>query len=183
MSKSELHTILSSVQMSPVDRKRLVNYLNNFKNNQQQGTNEFIIKYNYDDGSVDVNFDDLKVAVLNKNNIVIETGFARLNCFVIDFNENAIRILSNLALFLDGGVSDNTKVNRIGFSSVGFIFTKDKTKLIPYDQVFIVNGNGDMFLADDGTYYGIDISTVNGLSARLQSIENRIKALEDAANA
>ena len=29
MSKSELHTILSSVQMSPVDRKRLVNYLNN----------------------------------------------------------------------------------------------------------------------------------------------------------
>ena len=182
MSKSELHTILSSVQMSPVDRKRLVNYLNNFKNNPQQGTDEFIIKYN-DDNTVDVNFDDLKVAVLNKNNIVIQTSVTRFNCFVTHFNENAIRILSNLELFLDGGVSDNTKVNRIGFSSIGFIFTKDKTTLVPYDQAFTVNGNGDMFLADDGTYHSITISAINGLSARLQSIENRIKALEDAANA
>ena len=180
MSKSELHTILSSVQMSSVDRKRLVNYLNNFKNNQQQGTDEFIIKYNDDDGSVDVNFDDLKVAVLNKNNIVIEIGLARINCFVMYCDGDTIELITVPAII--GGFNGN-KADNIGFDSYKIVITKNKTELIELCQIFILNGNGDMFLADDGTYHGITIGAINGLSARLQSIENRIKALEDAANA
>ena len=182
MSKSELHTILSSVQMSPVDRKRLVNYLNNFKNNQQQGTDKFIIKYN-EDGTIDVNFDDLKVAVLNKSNIVIETIYDQYDCMVVYYDENIIQITTDLLLFLDGGNGINTKPNRIGFAVTRFFVTKNKTEIDERSQIFTVNGNGHKFLADDGSYRDIGIDIVYGLSGRLQSIENRIKALEDAANA
>ena len=179
MSKSELHTILSSVQMSPVDRKRLVNYLNNFKNNQQQSTDKFIIKYN-DDGTVDTNFDDLKAAVLNKNKIIIESTNDIIDCTITNSNENTIELITHP--FAIGGF-DGNEATTISFGALYIIITKDKTEVVPYLQVFILNGNGDTFLANDGTYHGIGISTVNGLSARLQSIENRIKALEDAANA
>ena len=179
MRKSELHTILSNVQMSPVDRKRLVNYLNNFKNNSQQGTDKFIIKFN-DDGTIDANFDDLRVAVLNKSNIVIETSIDMFDCHVMYCDGDTIELMTAPAII--GGFNGN-KADNIGFASYKIVITKNKTELIKLGQIFILNGNGDMFLADDGTYHGIDISTVNGLSARLQSIENRIKVLEDAANA
>lgn len=179
MSKSELHTILSSVQMSPVDRKRLVNYLNNFKNNQQQGTDEFVIKFK-DDDTIDVNFDDLKVAVLNKNKIVLESNISAIDCMVYSVNENLIELMT-LPSIIGGFMGSDT--TSIGFASYKIFVTENKTTLMELGQVFTLNGDGDTFLSDDGTYHGITIGAINGLSARLQSIENRIKALEDAANA
>lgn len=173
MNKQRIHDILSSIQMSPRDKKDLVNYLNNFKNNQQQTSDEFIIKY-YRGNIVDLNFDDLKIAVLNKNKIIIESNDIRINCSVTKSNENTIHILTDLLPFANFNNSD-TEADELGLDGLKIIFTKDETEIIPINIKFSLYGDGNTFLSDDGSYKKIDITS---LQTQITALEERIATLE-----
>lgn len=167
MSKSELHTILSSVQMSSRDKKNLINVIAN-----SGGKDVYII--DLDKFKTAEDFNNLKNAA-NLNKVIICQG----NIIILSELPNG-DLLGQGSVIMSG-IESNSDIKI--FASL-FAFTADG-QAARFNNSIVLNSTGDgtKFLSDDGTYHDININTISGLSARLQSIENRIKALEDAANA
>ena len=171
MSKSKLHTILSSVQMKANTRKHLINELSKTGVSEN---NTYICKINTDGQT---NYNKLHNAIQEGKQIFIDKDNLILPymCYIV-----SDRYIVCYPLVLGSLDDDKTEIQLVGhimYMNGNFCYTDE------FDIIFKIAGDGTKFLSDDGKYHDITIDAINGLSARLESIENRIKALEDAANA